>query len=414
MSTALAEGTFDVTATVTDSAGNITSDVTANELRIDSTAPVAPGVTGQTTSDTTPLIIGTATLAAGETLTVSVNDVIYSAGAPGNGSDLIDNGDGTWALTIPTGNTLAEALYQVVATVTDAAGNIAVDLGVDDLLVDFSAPDTPGVTSQSTDDTTPSIEGTVVFSPGDTLSVTVNAVTYTDGDGDLVVNADGTWTLTIPAIEALNEDLYDVTATLSDSVGNTTTDPSSAELFVFTTASTTPTVVPLITNNTTPTLTGTASFGPSSTLRVAVNGVIYTAGDGSLVDNSDGTWQLTIPTALVEGRFDVTATVTNAAGNDTTDTSEGELIIDTTPPAIPAVTSQSTNDDTPVISGTAVLIPGETLKVTVDGVTYTAGDGKLVNNGDGTWDLDVPTPLTITFTRSSPPSQMSLAMSASM
>ena len=39
---AFAEGTYAITATVTDEAGNATSDTTINELVVDTTAPSAP------------------------------------------------------------------------------------------------------------------------------------------------------------------------------------------------------------------------------------------------------------------------------------------------------------------------------------------------------------------------------------
>ena len=77
---------------------------------------------------------------------------------------------------------------------------------------------------------------------------------------------------------------------------------------------------------------------------------MYTDGDGHLIDNGDGTWTLTIPMgdALPEGLFDVMVTVTDAAGNSSSESSTNELTIDLTPPPAPGVTSQTTNDSTPV------------------------------------------------------------------
>ncbi len=383
----LSEGSFDITATVTDPAGNIISDTSAGELTIDITAPVAPGVTSQITANATPTIEGTATIGAGETLSVEVDGVVYTAG-DGN---LIDNGDGTWALTIPAANSLLENTYQVIATVTDAAGNSATDPGVNDLLVDFTAPAAPGVTSQTTNNTTPTITGTATVALDEILTVEVNGVVYTAGDGNLSDNGDGTWTLFIPT--PLTEGLYDVTATVTDAAGNISTDPSSGELLIDTTAPTTPTTAPLTTSNTSPMISGTANAGPGETLTVTVDGVTYTAGDGNLVDNGDGTWTLSIPTSLPEGTYDVVATVTDAAGNVSTDTNAGELVIDTTTPVIPTVTAQTSGTATPTVSGTATLAPGETLTVEVNGVVYTVGDGNLIDNGDGTWNLSIPTPL---------------------
>ena len=381
---ALPEGTHEVIATVTDPAGNATDDATAGELIIDITAPIAPGVTSLATTDTTPVIEGTATIQPGEVLTVEVNGVIYTAGD----GDLTDNGDGTWTLNIPAANAMAENLYQVIATVTDAAGNSALDPGIDDLLIDLTAPVTPGVTSLTTNNTTPVLEGTAVVGAGEILSVTVNGVTYTAGDGNLTDNADGTWMLAITA--TINEGLYDVTATITDTAGNISTDPSSSELLIDTTAPQTPTVTPLHTNNTSPVISGTANAGPGEVLTVVVDLVTYTSGDGNLLDNGDGTWDLSIPTTLAEATYEVIATVTDAAGNVSTDTSADELVVDITAPLAPTVNTLTTNNTTPVISGTASTVPGETLTVTVNGVTYTDGDGNLTVNADGTWSLVIP------------------------
>ncbi|MEM7256069.1 MAG: Ig-like domain-containing protein, partial [Pseudomonadota bacterium] len=380
----LLEGTYDVTATVTDPAGNATSDSTSSELIIDLTAPIAPGVTSLATIDTTPVIEGTATVQPGETLTVEVDGIVYTTG-DGN---LVDNGVGTWALTIPATNILAENLYQVVAKVTDAAGNSATDPGVDDLLVDLTAPETPGVTSLTTNDTTPVIEGTANVNTGETLSVTVNGITYVAGDGNLVDNGDGTWALSIPTATA--EGLYDVTATIADPAANTSTDPSSSELLIDTTPPLTPTSTPLTTANTTPVISGTANPGPGETLTVTVNSVTYMVGDGHLVNNGDGTWDLSIPVALADGTYEVTTSVEDAAGNISTDTSSNELVIDTTAPIIPTVDTLVTNNPTPVLSGTTSTATGESLSVAVNGITYTEGDGNLVVNADGSWDLTIP------------------------
>ena len=146
---------------------NVSSDTTSNdELEIDLTAPIAPGVTSQTTSNPLPVMEGTATLAAGDTLTVELNSVVYTAGAPGSDNALIDNGNGTWTLTIPVDAPLPDNLYQVIALVTDEAGNVSSDPGVDELLIDTTAPNAPGVTSLTTNNTTPVIEGLATAATG--------------------------------------------------------------------------------------------------------------------------------------------------------------------------------------------------------------------------------------------------------
>jgi len=225
------------------------------------------------------------------------------------------------------------------------------------------------------------VQGTAIVAAGETLTVAVNGIVYTAGDGDLANNGDGTWTLTIPAANALPEANYSVTATVSDIAANTNTDPSSGELTVDLTAPVPPTVISQTTNNATPVISGTATVDPGDTLTVVVNGVTYTAGDGNLVDNGDGTWDLTIPAndAFAESTYDVLVSVTDAAGNTTSDSSATELVIDLTAPPVP-----------PVLTGTAVVDPGDSLTVTVDGVTYPASGLDLTDNGDGTWSLTIP------------------------
>jgi len=376
------DGTYEVIATVTDVFGNAYPDTSSNELVVDTTAPVSPTVTSQTTNNTTPVISGTATVGLGETLSVTVDGVTYTAGD----GDLIDNGDGTWDLTIPT--PLAEATYSITATVTDSAGNTAIDSTIDELIIDTTVPALPTVIAQTTSNTTPVISGTASVGPGEFLSVSVAGSTYTAGDGNLVLNLDGTWDLTPPA--PLADGNYSVTATVSDVAGNATDDATAMELTIDTIAPVTPTVASQSTNSTSPTITGTATVAPGDTLSVTIGGITYIAGDGFLVDNGDGTWALALPVTLNEGSYDVTTTVTDPAGNATNDTTAGELIIDLTPPIAPGVISLGTTDTTPVINGTATVSPGETLTVEVDGVIYTAGDGDLIDNGDGTWALTIP------------------------
>jgi len=264
----------------------------------------------------TPVITGTVQLGSGETLSVTVNGVTYTNG-DGN---LVVNADGTWDLTIPAANTIPDGTYSVVASVSHTSGASAMDVSNNELIIDVTPPPAPGVTSQTTQNSTPVISGTTTIGVGLVLTVEVNGVVYTEGDGNLVVNANGTWDLTIPAADALADALYQVVASLTDAAGNSATDPGVDDLLVDTTAPVAPGVTSLVTNDTTPVVSGTATVGAGEVLTVEVNGVVYTAGDGNLVDNGDGTWDLTIPAAnaLLEANYDVTATITDVAGNAST------------------------------------------------------------------------------------------------
>jgi len=96
----------------------------------------------------------------------------------------------------------------------------------------------PTVNALTTSDPTPTITGTWDQSADNTLSVTVNAITYTLGDGSLS-SSSGNWSLTIPDGDALSDGTYDVTATVSDAEGNSVDDLTSGELVIDTGVGTT-------------------------------------------------------------------------------------------------------------------------------------------------------------------------------
>src|SRR5690606_29102245 len=253
---------------------------TTDELTIDLTAPTVPTVNQHTTSNHTPLLSGTADSA--DDLSVEVNGVTYTEG-DGN---LTDNGNGTWALQIPVGNEIPDGVYDVVATATDLAGNTSNDTTVDELTIDPNALTTPTVLNLVTNNPTPDITGTADSS--DDLTVEVDGVTYTEGDGNLVDHGDNTWTLEVPTGNEISDGVYDVLATVTDVTANTATDVTTDELTIDTVVPMTPTVDALVTISPTPELTGTADSVDE--LTVSVNGVTYIEGDGNLVDHGDDTW----------------------------------------------------------------------------------------------------------------------------
>ena len=128
------------------------------------------------------------------------------------------------------------------------------------------------------------------------------------------------------------------------------------------------------------------------TFAVTVNTIVYTSTLGSLVVNGDGSWFLGIPAgnSLDEGTYDVQATVTDVAGNSTTDSTTNELIIDLTPPPVPTVNNLITNTGTPTLSGNAISVADGSLSVEVNNVVYSVDDGHLTDNGSGSWDLTIP------------------------
>ncbi|MFY9151195.1 MAG: Ig-like domain-containing protein [Prolixibacteraceae bacterium] len=380
------EGVFPVTVTLTDAAGNSSTDVTTDELTIDITGPApAPTVNELIINDPTPLISGTATVAANELFTVIVNGITYTLG-DGN---LVLSGT-NWTLQIPEANTLADGIFEVQATVTDEAGNSSSEFTSDELRIDTTTPEVPTVLELITNVQTPLISGTSTIQIGDVLRVTVNDITYTSGDGNLSYKG-VSWSLQIPAGNELPEGVYPVTATVTDAAGNFATDATTNELTVdITKPAPIPTVNALVTNDSTPVLTGTATVASGDVFTVTINNIVYTAGDGNLVLTGNN-WSLQIPASdvLADGIYEVIATVTDAAGNASTDTSNNELVIDTVAPTpAPTVTSQISNSNLPLITGSANVGQGEIFKVVVNGKTYQLGDGRLKSSGN-VWSLQI-------------------------
>ncbi|MFQ1944587.1 retention module-containing protein, partial [Aeromonas veronii] len=148
--TPLAEGSYTVTATVTDPAGN--TGTATDDGSVDVTAPVITVDAPDNTNDTTPTITGTTNAPAGSTVTLVVTD------ANGNEQTLTATvqPDGSYSVDVTT--PLAGGSYTVTATVTDPAGNTGT--ATDDGSVDVTAPVITVDAPDNTNDTTPTITGT--------------------------------------------------------------------------------------------------------------------------------------------------------------------------------------------------------------------------------------------------------------
>ncbi|MDP3410118.1 Ig-like domain-containing protein, partial [Bosea sp. (in: a-proteobacteria)] len=378
---AMTEGTYAVTATVTDTASNSTSDSTTNELVVDTTAPAAPGAT-----------LASDTGSSGSDSVTNTGTVNVSGIESGATWQYSTNGGTDWVTGTGTSFVLTEAAYAANAVrirQTDTAGNTSNETVMGSITVDQTNPAAPTLTLQA--DTGAS--GTDQITSNGQINV---SGIESNGTWQYSINGGTDWTNGTGLSFTLAEGTYangDVLVRQTDLAGNTGANASLGAITVDTTSPVAPTVTALTTNDTTPTITGGAILDAHRTLSVVVNGVTYTVGDGNLTHNTgDNTWSLTIPSALAEGTYAVTATVTDTAGNATSDSTTNELVIDTTAPAAPTVNTLTTNDTTPTLTGTVTLGSGETLVVTVDGTTYTTANGLSVTGG--TWSLTIPSAMT--------------------
>lgn len=293
----LADGTHNITATATDFVGNVSTASGALTVVIDTTPPAAviasiSGDTGSSNSDfitmdTTLLFTGTTSAGAEVTLTLtdSLSATVFSV-------TLTADASGNWSYDY-TGTPLPEGSYTLEAT----SGTTATQ----PLVIDTTQPAGPVTANpQTTDDTTPVITGTATVGPGETLTVTVDGVTYTAGDGNLVLVGNN-WTLTIPPGNALDPSTgnagfngeYIVTAAVTDTAGNVLTSTSLLTVTVF----------PTITAATGGGAIPADNFG--TTTYVTLTGPIYAEGVSG--DVGAGTIVLNAPSGFA---FDTGASVT--------------------------------------------------------------------------------------------------------
>lgn len=126
---ALGEGSYAVTVTGVDTAGNVGIDATTSELVIDLTAPSIT-VASLTTNNTTPTLTGTISDAISVPSTVNVNV------DGGNYTGTVSSGSWTANVTVALG----DGTYPVTVTGVDTAGNVGIDGTNNELVIDLTAP----------------------------------------------------------------------------------------------------------------------------------------------------------------------------------------------------------------------------------------------------------------------------------
>jgi pectate lyase len=267
--------------------------------------------------------------------------------------------DGTWSFT-PT-PALSEGTHTISAKATDAAGNTGAASSSVSLTIDVTEPVSPAITSV----TATTISGTAEVG---------SAVKIFDGStllGTTTAGIDGTWSLPV----TLADGAHSLTATATDGAGNTGSVSTMITPTIDTVAPAAPVIstTTILTNDTTPTLFGTAEAG--SIVKIYDGATLV----GTTTVGSDGTWSFTPTVALSEGAHAITAKATDLAGNTGAASSVVSLTIDVTAPVAPAISAVTAT----MVSGTAEA--GSVVKI-FDGSTLL---GTTTTASDGTWSLSV-------------------------
>ncbi len=392
---ALTDGTVTLSATITDSAGNSstqTHDVVVNTASVALTVNTLSGddVINAAEAGASLVINGSsAQFASGTQVTITLNGKSYTATI---------QSDGSWTTTVPAADvgTLADgASYQVSVSAQDSAGNSA--SATHTISVDTTAP-VISVNTLSGDDVLNAAEaqqpltvhGSSSAEAGQTVTVTLGGKTYTA----LVAN-DGTWTLDVPAADLANlsEGALTVTASVNDKAGNNGQTTHTLTVDTVAPAVTISTVADDdIVNNAEQlagqTISGTTTAEQGQTVTVSFNGHSYQA-----TVAANGSWSVFVPgrdfLGLSDGDYTITATVSDKAGNPGSATHDVTLNGDVPTIAINTFAQDdivnAAEHGTPlVISGTTDAPTGQTVTITLNGKTYTA----TVQN-DGTWSYTV-------------------------
>ncbi|WP_232517988.1 Ig-like domain-containing protein, partial [Burkholderia ambifaria] len=134
-----------------------------------------------------------------------------------------------------------------------------------------------------------------------------------------------------------------------------------------------------LTNDPSPTMSGRGDVG--SIIHILVDGREV----GTAVVKPNGTWSFSLPQALSDGEYRLTARASNDVGMSVPSTSYG-IQVDVTPPSQPKIEA-ATEGTSPMLSGRAEAYSTVTV---YDGTTLL---GTTTTNIDGTWAFQLPSGL---------------------
>ena len=394
---ALAEGNYAVNASVSDRAGNSTSH-SAN-FTVDTSAPVVSvntvagdDILNNAEQAVAQIISGQVSGASpGDTVTVKLGTHVLTG---------IVLADGSWnvALDPAVTRTLDRGANTIFVTVTDAAGNTgaasrAITLVGVSPLITINTVSGDDIISGAEKGAPLTLTGsTQQAETGQTVTVTLAGQSFTT-----TVQADGSWSLTVPAAAMGNlpDGAVAITASVTDLSGNTgntsrtiTVDSQAPALSID--PLTADNIINAAESGQDLPITGTTDAQPGQTVTVTLNGQTYQG-----VVQSDGTWSVTVPAAnvdaLADGNATVTASVNDVAGNPTS--VSRVALVDATPPVVtinPVATDNVINTpehtQAQIISGTVTgAQTGDIVTVTLNGQNYTT-----TTDASGNWSVTVP------------------------
>lgn len=236
-------------------------------------------------------------------------------------------------------------------------------------------------------DTTPVITGTTT----DVEAGQIVTITVKDSEGktqvvSTVVAEDGTYRVEVP--NELPDGAYTVIATVADKAGNSATASDTGMIDAVVTL--TVNAPDGVSNDNTPYISGTSdAIGSNVNLVITDSkGATHTV---TVPVTEEGTYAVDLSEQLPDGKYTVSATVSNSTGKTATASDTGE--IDTTA-VITVEAPDLSNDNTPTLTGTTTDVEeGQTVTLTV---TDSRGGSQVVTatvQADGSYQAEVPNAL---------------------
>ena len=386
-------------------AGNVSVASEPLSVTIDTIAPAAPVIavtispdtgssaTDRITDDATPTLHGTAE--AGSTV------MLYDTDGTTVLATTTADGSGDWSVAT---STLTNGSHSITARATDVAGNVSVASAALSVTIDTIAPAAPVIavtispdtgssaTDRITDDATPTLHGSAEAG---------STVTLYDTDGTTLLattTADDSGHWSVPT-STLTNGSHSITAKATDAAGNVSVASAALAVTIDTATPAAPVIAATIspdtgrsntdriTDDATPTLSGTAEANSTITL-FDTDGTTLLA---TTTADGGGNWSIATST-LADGTHSITAKATDVAGNVSVASAALSVTIDTAAPGAPMIavsispdtgssaTDRITDDPTPTLHGTAE--PGSTVMLFDNGNVFLAAG---TADGSGNW-----------------------------
>jgi len=408
----LTNGTLTVSATQTDTAGN-TSTAATQSITLDNAAPSAVTITTPIETDgivnaaeDNDVLIAGSGAESGNTVNVSISD-----GSSSVSRTVTADSSGNWTLSGSELDVsgLNNGTLTVSATQTDTAGNTSTP-ATQSITLDNAAPSVVSITTPiETDGIVNAAEDNDVLIAGSGAE-SGNTVTVSISDGSssvsrtVTADSSGNWTLSGSELDVsgLNNGTLTVSATQTDTAGNTST-PATQSITLDNAA-------PSVVSITTPIETdGIVNAAEDNDVLIAGSGaesgntVTVSISDGSssvsrtVTADSSGNWTLSGSeldvSGLTNGTLTVSATQTDTAGNTSTAATQS-ITLDNAAPSVLSITTPIEGDgrvnaaeDNDVLIAGSGAEAGNSVTVTISDTNNSQVSRTVTADSSGNWTL---------------------------